>query len=62
MIIQFDYQKPRCSDEVSVQVKLEATKRKLQERYQQAENGVFLYLFFSNVGQPLTLSLCNLEV
>lgn len=30
--------KPRCSDEASVQVKLEATKRKLQERYQQAEN------------------------
>ncbi|XP_074373305.1 putative mediator of RNA polymerase II transcription subunit 26b [Apium graveolens] len=30
--------KPRCLDEASVQVKLEATKRKLQERYQQAEN------------------------
>ncbi|KAM1208756.1 hypothetical protein ACFX2J_014379 [Malus domestica] len=28
----------KCSDEVAVQVKLEATKRKLQERYQQAEN------------------------
>ncbi|GAV61497.1 Med26 domain-containing protein [Cephalotus follicularis] len=27
-----------CSDEVAVQRKLEATKRKLQERYQQAEN------------------------
>ncbi|WCJ33300.1 Transcription elongation factor (TFIIS) family protein [Euphorbia peplus] len=27
-----------CSDEVAVQMKLEATKRKLQERYQQAEN------------------------
>lgn len=33
-------QKSRCSDEASVQVKLEATKRKLQERYQQAENGL----------------------
>jgi hypothetical protein len=30
--------KPKCSDEVSVQRKLEATKRKLQESYQQAEN------------------------
>ncbi|XP_038904903.1 probable mediator of RNA polymerase II transcription subunit 26b isoform X2 [Benincasa hispida] len=28
----------KCSDEVAVQVKLEATKRKLQESYQQAEN------------------------
>ncbi|XP_028761405.1 probable mediator of RNA polymerase II transcription subunit 26b [Neltuma alba] len=28
----------KCSDDVSVQVKLEATKRKLQESYQQAEN------------------------
>ncbi|XP_015897974.3 probable mediator of RNA polymerase II transcription subunit 26b [Ziziphus jujuba] len=28
----------KCSDEVADQVKLEATKRKLQERYQQAEN------------------------
>ncbi|XP_062166629.1 probable mediator of RNA polymerase II transcription subunit 26b [Alnus glutinosa] len=31
-------EKFKCSDEVAVQVKLEATKRKLQERYQQAEN------------------------
>lgn len=30
--------KSRCSDEAADQVKLEATKRKLQERYQQAEN------------------------
>ncbi|EXB43778.1 hypothetical protein L484_004632 [Morus notabilis] len=30
--------KLKSSDEVAVQVKLEATKRKLQERYQQAEN------------------------
>ncbi|XP_062008975.1 probable mediator of RNA polymerase II transcription subunit 26b [Rosa rugosa] len=30
--------KYKCSDEVAVQVKLEATKRKLQESYQQAEN------------------------
>ncbi|KAM7505220.1 hypothetical protein LguiB_004124 [Lonicera macranthoides] len=30
--------KLRCSDEAAEQVKLEATKRKLQERYQQAEN------------------------
>ncbi|KAK8672041.1 hypothetical protein V6N13_110417 [Hibiscus sabdariffa] len=30
------------SDELSVQEKLEATKRKLQERYQQAENGLSL--------------------
>ncbi|KAJ7976568.1 Transcription elongation factor [Quillaja saponaria] len=30
--------KLKCSDEAAVQVKLEATKRKLQERYQQAEN------------------------
>ncbi|XP_014514874.1 probable mediator of RNA polymerase II transcription subunit 26b [Vigna radiata var. radiata] len=30
--------KPRCSDDASVQVKLEASKRKLQERYQQVEN------------------------
>ncbi|KAJ1404259.1 hypothetical protein SESBI_26726 [Sesbania bispinosa] len=28
----------KCSDDVAVQVKLEVTKRKLQERYQQAEN------------------------
>ncbi|KAF7803985.1 putative mediator of RNA polymerase II transcription subunit 26b isoform X1 [Senna tora] len=28
----------KCSDDASVQVKLEATKRKLQESYQQAEN------------------------
>ncbi|KAK4272431.1 hypothetical protein QN277_020992 [Acacia crassicarpa] len=28
----------KCSDDVSVQAKLEATKRKLQESYQQAEN------------------------
>ncbi|CAI0439920.1 unnamed protein product [Linum tenue] len=28
----------KCSDEVSVQMKLEATKRKLQESYQQVEN------------------------
>nr|DAD29224.1 TPA_asm: hypothetical protein HUJ06_030692 [Nelumbo nucifera] len=32
--------KPKCSDELSVRVKLEATKRKLQEGYQQAENGL----------------------
>ncbi|GLT27998.1 hypothetical protein SLA2020_029590 [Shorea laevis] len=31
-------EKLKCSDEVAVQRKLEATKRKLQERYQQAEN------------------------
>nr|DAD42920.1 TPA_asm: hypothetical protein HUJ06_001150 [Nelumbo nucifera] len=30
--------KSKCSDEFSVRVKLEATKRKLQEGYQQAEN------------------------
>ncbi|KAL6134912.1 hypothetical protein ACLB2K_067140 [Fragaria x ananassa] len=30
--------KYKCSDDVAVQVKLEATKRKLQESYQQAEN------------------------
>ncbi|KAK3006584.1 hypothetical protein RJ639_016901 [Escallonia herrerae] len=30
--------KPRCSDEAAVQVKLEVTKRKLQESYQQVEN------------------------
>ncbi|KAJ8770370.1 hypothetical protein K2173_014983 [Erythroxylum novogranatense] len=30
--------KIKCSDEAAVQMKLEATKRKLQERYQQAEN------------------------
>ncbi|XP_055808174.1 probable mediator of RNA polymerase II transcription subunit 26b [Solanum dulcamara] len=30
--------KLKCSDEDAVQVKLEATKRKLQERYQEAEN------------------------
>ncbi|CAJ1967873.1 unnamed protein product [Sphenostylis stenocarpa] len=30
--------KLRCLDDASAQVKLEATKRKLQERYQQAEN------------------------
>ncbi|KAK7355334.1 hypothetical protein VNO80_14589 [Phaseolus coccineus] len=30
--------KPRCSDDASVKVKLEASKRKLQERYQQVEN------------------------
>ncbi|XP_027330855.1 probable mediator of RNA polymerase II transcription subunit 26b [Abrus precatorius] len=30
--------KLKCSDDAAVQVKLEATKRKLQERYQQAEN------------------------
>ncbi|KAH1060558.1 hypothetical protein GLYMA_02G157800v4 [Glycine max] len=29
--------KPKCSDDAAVHVKLEATKRKLQERYQQAE-------------------------
>ncbi|KAJ9180957.1 hypothetical protein P3X46_009138 [Hevea brasiliensis] len=28
----------KCSDEIAVQMKLEASKRKLQERYQQAEN------------------------
>ncbi|KAL8125607.1 hypothetical protein AgCh_013037 [Apium graveolens] len=32
----------KYSDEHAVQVKLEATKRKLQERYQQAENGLLL--------------------
>ncbi|KAJ9185072.1 hypothetical protein P3X46_004744 [Hevea brasiliensis] len=31
-------EKFKCSDEVAVQMKLEATKRKLQESYQQAEN------------------------
>lgn len=30
--------KSKCSDDAAVQVKLEATKRKLQESYQQAEN------------------------
>jgi len=36
----FLYQKPMRSDEAAVQVKLEATKRKLQERYQQLETGM----------------------
>lgn len=31
-------EKLKCSDEAAVQMKLEATKRKLQERYQEAEN------------------------
>ncbi|KAK2981070.1 hypothetical protein RJ640_012025 [Escallonia rubra] len=35
--------KPRCSDEAAVQVKLEVTKRKLQESYQQVENVMKLY-------------------
>lgn len=34
-------QKPTSSDGETVQDKLEATKRKLQERYQQAENGLY---------------------
>ncbi|KAL3534709.1 hypothetical protein ACH5RR_003170 [Cinchona calisaya] len=32
------HNKLRCSDETDVQLKLEASKRKLQERYQEAEN------------------------
>lgn len=36
--VTVEQDKFKCSDEVAVQVKLEATKRKLQERYQQAEN------------------------
>ncbi|XP_019427652.1 PREDICTED: probable mediator of RNA polymerase II transcription subunit 26b isoform X1 [Lupinus angustifolius] len=35
---QIQQDKFKCSDDAAVQVKLEATKRKLQERYQQAEN------------------------
>ena len=36
------YQKAQSSSEIAVQEKLEATKRKLQERYQHAENGIFV--------------------
>lgn len=34
------YQKSKCSDDAAVQVKLEATKRKLQNSYQQVANGL----------------------
>ncbi|KAI9115292.1 hypothetical protein K1719_013611 [Acacia pycnantha] len=38
LVAQQDCQKFKCSDDVSVQAKLEATKRKLHDSYQQAAN------------------------
>ncbi|KAL8213712.1 hypothetical protein R6Q57_003161 [Mikania cordata] len=42
--------KPISSNAETVQDKLEATKRKLQERYQQAENGTYQRLLMAKVG------------